>query len=125
MAASRMSKDSPKKSAEKSPRSVHIKEAEGGYVLQKHGGESAAEPFMGYGKDHVASSFDEAMAAAHEHLGRPKSSMMKGKDDEESPEHEKTESKTKEKSEGEKPEAKTREKGSSGGVKMRTSSESY
>lgn len=124
MASARMSKDSPKKSAEKSPRSVHIKEAEGGYVLQKRGGESAHEPFMGFGKDHVAADFDAAMAAAHAHLGNPKSSLMKGKIDEEDPEHEKTESKSKEESESEKPEAKVREK-KSGGSKIRVSSESY
>jgi DNA-binding transcriptional LysR family regulator len=56
----------PKAPSPKIPRSAHIREAEGGYILSKHGGD---EDGIGFPKDHVAPDFDAAMAMARAHLG--------------------------------------------------------
>lgn len=49
------------------PRSVQVREAEGGFILSKHGGDD--DDGMGFPKDHVAADFDAAMNMAREHLG--------------------------------------------------------
>ncbi len=54
------------KGPHKSPRSAHIREAEGGYILSKHGGDSDNG---GMGSDHVAPDFETAMALCRDHLG--------------------------------------------------------
>ncbi len=50
----------------KNPRSAHIREAQGGFIISKQGGDGA-EPFGS--TDHVAPNIDAAMTAAREHLG--------------------------------------------------------
>lgn len=63
------------------PRSAHIREAKGGFILSKHGGDK--ESFMG--EDHVAPDVESAIAALKEHMGggeageSPKESMKEGK----------------------------------------------
>ncbi len=49
----------------KSPKSIHIREANGGFIVAKHGGND--DSFSG--QDHVAKSFNHAIRLAKEHMG--------------------------------------------------------
>lgn len=49
----------------KMPKSIHIREANGGFIVSKHGGND--DHFSG--QDHVAKNFNHAVKLAKEHMG--------------------------------------------------------
>lgn len=51
----------------KNPRSVHLREANGGFILSKHGGDEGDG--MSAPTDHVAPDMQTAMSAIQQHMG--------------------------------------------------------
>ena len=118
MAASKMKEKAPpppSKGPHKNPRSAHIREANGGYIMSAGGGDD-----MGMGADHVAPDLDSMIermrghmspaeiAAAVEGGGMPPEAMA-----EEAPPPKK------------KPAAKAKKKGKKAKIKLRDKSETY